>query len=91
MNRYGAQAQAHWREAMPQRLAGLANPQEYFTQLGEDIAQAIEELTRQLAGTPPPEETYLQRLRRLNMARTEAESLVMRRMVLQPEPPPPQP
>jgi hypothetical protein len=82
---------AHWQQTMPDRLAELPNPEAFFTRLGEDISQAIEELGRQLAGPAPAQETYLQRLRRLNMARVEAESQVLRRMVLLAQPPTPEP
>lgn len=82
MNRYGAQAMAHWSRTMPQRLQELPDPEAYFTQLGEDVSQAIEELARRLAGEPPEQENYLQRLQRLNTARAEAESRVLLEMVL---------
>ncbi|WP_328384360.1 hypothetical protein OHQ88_33400 (plasmid) [Micromonospora zamorensis] len=82
MNRYGAQAMTHWSETMPLRLSDLQDPEAFFTQLGEEVSQAIEELTRRLAGQQPEQETYLQRLQRLNTARQEAESQVIREMVL---------
>lgn len=83
MNRYGAQAMEHWRRARPERLRELADQEEFFTRMGEDVAQAIEEMARRLAGQRPPQgETYLQRLQRLNTARATAESHVIREMVL---------
>ena len=42
MNRYGAQAMRHGTDAHPERLREMDDPQEFFTQLGNDISQAIE-------------------------------------------------
>ena len=85
MNRYGAQAWEHWRRMCPDRLAELEDPEGFFTQVGEDAAEAIEQMARRLAGPAPVGgETYLQRLRRLHTARVTAESHVVREMVLQP-------
>jgi hypothetical protein len=82
----------HWRRVHPQRLAELDDPQGFFAGLGQDVAEAIEEMARMLAGPRPPRgETYLQRLRRLNTARATAESHVIRQMVLLVEEPPPPP
>ena len=82
MNRYGAQAKAHWQRKFPQRVRDLEDPEAFFTQLGEDVAEAIEQMARSLAGSGPPGEGYLQRLQRLNTARAQAESHVLREMVL---------
>jgi hypothetical protein len=72
----------HWQDTQPAQVRDLANPETFFTQLGEDLEQAIEDLARSLAGNPPPTETYLQRVQRLTMARFDAESQVLRRMLL---------
>jgi hypothetical protein len=50
--------------------------------MGEDLEQAIQDLERKLAGTPPPQETYMQRVQRLTMARFEAESQIIRGILL---------
>ena len=91
MNRYGAQALRHWRQSRPQDLAALPDPQRYFTQLGMDVEQAIQTLERELAGPAPAQETYLQRLQRLNMARVTAEGQILRQMVLLEQPASPEP
>jgi hypothetical protein len=49
--------------------------------MGEDTQQAIEDLARKLAGNPAPDETYMQRVQRLTMARFEAESQTVRGML----------
>ena len=82
MNRYGQQAMQHWQDTMPDQVRELTDPEVFFAQLGEDLEQAIEDLERKLAGTPPPQETYMQRVQRLTMARVEAESQILRGMLL---------
>ena len=83
MNRYGQQAMRHWQQTTPaEQVAQLENPQQHFTTLGEDVAVAVENLARELAGQAPPGEGYLQRLRRLTTAKFEAEAQVVREMVL---------
>lgn len=82
MNRYGQQAMRHWQDTRPGQVRDLADPEAFFTQMGEDLAQAIEDLERKLTGHPPPGETYMQRVQRLTMARFEAESQVLREMLL---------
>ncbi|MEU6349682.1 hypothetical protein ABZ896_10180 [Streptomyces sp. NPDC047072] len=87
MNRYGEQAMEHWRQNRPQAYRELEDPQEYFTDLGTQIEQEVEARARQLAGTEPDGEGYLQRLGRLNTARLEAEGAVLReRALLEEEP-----
>ena len=41
MNQYGTRAKEHWQHHRPQAYAALTNPEEYFTQMGEEIATAI--------------------------------------------------
>lgn len=82
MNRYGQQAMQHWLDTRPGQVRDLADPEAFFTQMGEDLEQAIEELAVRLAGDPPPQETYLQRVQRLTIARFEAEGQVLRGMLL---------
>lgn len=81
MNRYGHQLMQHWQSTRPTQLADLTDPDAFFSQMGEDMEQAIEDLARTLAGRPPPGETYLQRVQRLTMARFDAESQTVRGML----------
>jgi hypothetical protein len=82
VNRYGQQAMQHWQDARADQVRDLADPEAFFTQMGEDLEQAIEELAAKLAGDPPPQESYMQRVQRLTMARFEAEGQVVRDMLL---------
>ena len=83
MNRFGQQMLQHYQDNRPQELAALTQPQEHFTRLGQQLEQTIEDLAAKKAGTPPEQESYLQRVRRLTSARAEAESEVMRAHLLE--------
>ncbi|AEB48017.1 TnpV protein [Micromonospora maris] len=86
MNRYGAQAQRHWQTFLPNRYAALiaegTDLNSYFSTLGEQAAQLIEELARELAGPDPAGEGYLDKLGRLNEARMAAEEQVLPELIL---------
>jgi hypothetical protein len=91
MNQYGHMAMKHWRTYRPVQYATISDPDRFFTQLGEQIAQQIATLAADLEGTPSPEESFLERVGRLNMARLSAQEQVLRE-TLPPEPgdvPPP--
>jgi hypothetical protein len=82
MNRYGVRALEHWEKWLPERFREISHPQTYFSTLGEEIEQKIDELSQHLAGDDPPGEDYIEKLGRLNMARRDAEEQVMREMGL---------
>ncbi|MFY1633707.1 hypothetical protein ACN27F_10575 [Solwaraspora sp. WMMB335] len=85
MNQYAAQARMHWQNHLPNRYRQIAKPDEFFTDMGEQIAQQIQELSMALAGPDPERETYLDKLGRLNNARLSAEGQVLREMLPDPE------
>ena len=42
MNKYGAQAMAHWKTHAPQRFQNLDDPTRFFTDLGQEaLSRAI--------------------------------------------------
>lgn len=82
MNRYGATAKKHWERWLPVRYSQLEDPTEYFARLGDEISEQVEELSHAIAGDDPPGEGYLAKLGRLNMAKLNAESQVLREMAL---------
>jgi len=84
MNRYGVMAERHWRRWLPSRVAAMDDPASFFSELGEEVATGIEDLTADLAGDDPPGEKYLEKVGRLNMARLRAEEMVLAEMVLLP-------
>jgi hypothetical protein len=87
MNHYGVTAQRHWERWLPERYATIQDPGSFFSTLGEEAAKQIADLTLDLAGDDPPGEDYLVKVGRLNMARLQAEEIVLREQVLlTPEP-----
>ncbi|MFP5376360.1 MAG: hypothetical protein ACLGIO_06205 [Acidimicrobiia bacterium] len=84
-NRYGRMAQEHMARYLPTRYAQIPQPAAYFAELGEQVAQAVEELARTLAATLTPpsrqEHSYPDRRGAMNMARLRAEELVLAEMV----------
>src|SRR4051794_38917151 len=85
MNPYGAQARSHWQTHLPERFAQIEDPETFFNDLGEQIEQQINELVPTLAGPDQPQERYLDKAGRLNMARLNAESQVLREMLPAPQ------
>lgn len=87
MNPYGARARNHWQKWLPQRFGQIRDPETFFTMLGEEAEARVEELSQDLAGSDPPGESFEEKLGRLNMAHLNAESEVLKEMVLlEPEP-----
>jgi hypothetical protein len=80
-------AQRHWARWLPDRYATIPDPNSFFSALGEEVAQQIGELSLDLAGDDPLGEGYLEKLGRLNMARLQAQEIVLtQRVLLEPEP-----
>jgi hypothetical protein len=87
VNKYGAMAERHWRRWLPSRVAAMEDPTSFFSELGEEVSDQVEDLTMDLAGDDPPGETYLDKVGRLNMARLRAEEMVLPETVLLPPEP----
>jgi hypothetical protein len=87
MNQYGMLAQRHWARWLPERFASIQDPDSFFSTLGEELARQIADLALELAGDDPPGEDYLVKVGRLNMARLQAEEIVLREQVLLPPEP----
>jgi hypothetical protein len=80
-------AERHWRRWLPSRVAAMQDADSFFSELGEEVEERIENLAADLAGDDPPGETYLDKVGRLNMARLRAEEAVLPEMVLLPPEP----
>ncbi|QSB13765.1 hypothetical protein JQS43_19695 [Natronosporangium hydrolyticum] len=85
MNQYGSQAKRYWQKNLPRQYGQIEDPVAFFGEMGEAMAEQIDELSRQIAGPDQPGEGYLGKLGRLQMARVEAETEVMRELLPQPE------
>ncbi|MGO2520939.1 MAG: hypothetical protein ACTH8F_12510 [Microbacterium sp.] len=78
MNQYGTQLQEQWTVLDPTQAQAMGT--DYFTQMGELAQSQIDELTIQLAGTDLVNETYLEKVGRINNARTRAAEMIMSEM-----------
>jgi hypothetical protein len=89
MNEYGAMAQEHWQQWLPQRYAAIEDPDAFFAELGEEVSAEISDRWTQMraaAGNPPGED-FIDRVGRLNAMRKQAEEGVLaERVLLAPEP-----
>jgi hypothetical protein len=88
MNRYGSMAMRHWQRTDPARFQAIPESERvtFFTELGERAESEIQALADAVAGSDRPGETYLQKVGRLNQARFDAESEILREMILIPDP-----
>ena len=84
MNKYAHMAARHWQTFLPDRLQAIPEQEReaFFTGLGEQAAVQIEELQMRLAGPDPVGEGYLEKVGRLNAARSQAEEIVLRELIL---------
>ena len=77
MNIYGLRIREHWEKYAPIRFAQLENPDSYFTELGDLVANQIVQITVELELKATLSENYLQRVGELNALRRQAEEIVM--------------
>ncbi|UUL78006.1 TnpV protein (plasmid) [Pseudarthrobacter sp. Fe7] len=85
MNKYGRQAQEAWKEASPERYSQIPDPEEFFTRLGEEAQEQVDGLLPKIAGPDPKDESYLEKVGRLNAARNQAEEIVTYDLLSPPE------
>lgn len=78
MNHYGQMARDHWAKYRPREYRAMTGRERFFTDLGERISDQVADLAAALEGQPPPGETFLDRVGRLNMAQLMAREQVLR-------------
>jgi hypothetical protein len=82
MNQYAAMAQTHWARFLPTRYSQINDPDSYFSILGQEVADEIDDLTQQLTENDAASEDYLSKVGRLNSARQQAREKVLAERVL---------
>jgi len=85
MNRYGAVAEKHYRHFLPTQYALITDPTVFFNDLGDQISDQIDEMKWSLAGADPADETFMNKLGRLNMAELMAREAVLAELLPAPE------
>jgi hypothetical protein len=78
MNLYGTRMREHYAKHRATELAAIADPEDFFEQLGLQISEEVRTLADQIAGPSSPSEGYVERLGRLTEAKATAESEVLR-------------
>lgn len=86
MNRYGLHARRRWTEIDPQRVAAIMNPQEFFTDLGDQILQRVTDLTDAILAKEPAKEPVRDREAQIATATQTAEEIVFAELVEVPPP-----
>lgn len=81
MNKYGKFAQETWKMTAPSQYALIPDPEEWFRKLGEEAMQRVGELQYEIAGSDPRDETYLEKVGRLNASRMQAEEIIRAEML----------
>lgn len=84
MNNYGQLMFDHYRQHRPSQLARIAEPNSYFTTVGEEIQTAVTQLRDEILGRPGPSENPEDYRRRSYQALRQAEELVLHE-ILSPE------
>lgn len=88
-NQYGMMAQRHMQDYLPQRYDAIRDPASYFAQVGEEVLREINAITAGWERTRP---TEMADAASRNMARMQAEEMVLAELVyLPPEPDPTEP
>ncbi|WP_288968647.1 hypothetical protein [uncultured Microbacterium sp.] len=75
MNQYGTQLREQWELLDPAQAQAVGT--DFFKTQGELAQTQIEDLTLRLAGPDLPGETYLEKVGRINNAKTRASEIVM--------------
>lgn len=89
MNGYGQQAMTHWQRWLPNRYSQVKDPQVFFTRLGEQAEQQIEDLSLSLEAQQRDRlksAGYLERVGVLNALQKQATEVVMSEFLPDPEP-----
>jgi hypothetical protein len=87
MSRFAGMAERHYRQWFPEQVAQMKDPEAFFQGLEAEALDQIVELTESLAGTAPADEPFADRMARYSLARSNAEAVVIREVLL-PEPDP---
>lgn len=81
MSGYAEIARTWWQEQRPAELASMDDPKAFFRDLQEQIEARVTELSSSLAGPDTPGEEYLEKVGRLNSARSQAQEMALDEMV----------
>lgn len=88
MNRYGSLALRYAQTYLPSQVAQLSDPQQHYSDLGDEVAQEVDRLTEEmLPGVGDRTLSAPERIQETRAARKQAEEQVLAEMVLLPPEP----
>ena len=88
MNSFGQHVQQHWKTWLPTRYSESENPETFFAQVGEQIAEQVLELSGEMEAAQSGDlmrMSYLDRVGRLNAIEKSARESVLSEWLLEPE------
>ena len=77
MSRYEQLVRRRWELRAPETTARIEDPVTFFSTLAEQVNDRVLQLADELAGPDPAGESYLQKVGRLNAAKTQAEEIAL--------------
>lgn len=80
-------ARRHWERFLPARCSQIEDKESFFSTLGQEVEEEIDQLTRELAGDDPAGEDYLTKVGRLTAAKQQARERVLAERILLPAEP----
>lgn len=75
---YASLLEDDWRARIPDQYLAIPDRKRFFAELAARMEAEIDTISGELVGSPPPGETYWQRVGRLNEATSRAREIVMR-------------
>lgn len=81
MNKYGRFAQQAWQELAPNRYAQLADPNQFFSMLGQEAENQMILRWEQLQGPDVAGETTFEKIGRISAAKLQAEEIIRAEML----------
>ncbi|MDO5752463.1 hypothetical protein [Arthrobacter sp.] len=90
MNTHGQHAMETMKNHDPETFSQIPNPEDYFSTLGKQIQEQIEELMPQLLPPRTSDQDTLEVLGGINMARFRAREMVYQEMIYSSIPPEPE-
>lgn len=84
MNSYGKLALSMWQQLAPTALSQIEDPNQHFSELGEEALEQVTDLTLRLQGDDPAGETYMQKVGRIESAKLRAEEIVRADLLVPP-------
>lgn len=84
MNKYGTEAQTLWNRLAPTAVDEMEDATQFFTNLGNLASEQVATMTPQIAGPDSPQEGFLEKVGRLNAAKSQAEEIVRAEVLMPP-------